>query len=299
MSTGIIEHQHRFPCQPPGGTILKPGSCECGTTYRQAEASKAFANAAALVADAYPLPAGDYLTGVAGDWHAVAHADAGQTAKWFGREVTYAVCGKLTRLSLRHPAYDPGSRPVSFQPCAECMWIVASARGELAAEVERLMPGNEDREILARLIPDPLIAVTAAAMIVEAATAGRDGATLDDPATIQLLAAISRHAPAILVPEDCAEGSCEHYPPGYDPLSGKGFECSRPQASAACAACSLQAGPWAGEWEGTFRYECKVPAPCAPLLALAEHATEALAEAKRDAAAAADWEREQAAGAIS
>jgi len=262
----------------------EPGPCECGRTYAQAEADRHFTTAAAMVAAAYPLPDADYLTGIQDTWHAVSHADADWSIRRSGRHITTAVCGRPTRLALKYPVYRRGRRPVSYKPCPECAWTVATARGEIDVEVARLMPGGEDRQVLARLIPDPLIAVTAAAMIVEAAAGGHGDYELDHPSTIALLAAVERHAPVILTPEDCADGDCEH---------GDGGECPRPHANAACEACSLQVGPWAGEWEGTFRHECTVPAPCPPLIQLAGYARKALEEAKQAAQAAADWEREQ------
>lgn len=30
--------KHSFPCQPPHGSILRPGPCDCGLTYAQHEA---------------------------------------------------------------------------------------------------------------------------------------------------------------------------------------------------------------------------------------------------------------------
>ena len=55
---------------------------------------------------------------------------------------------------------------------------------------------------------------------------------------------------------------------------------SLPDAAVACGACSLQAGGWAGEWEGQFTLT--VPAPCRVLLALTAHASEALRQALGD-----------------
>lgn len=274
-------HRHGFPCNPPGGSLLNPGPCACGKTYAQDEAGRAYTAAIALVADAYPLPDAEFLTGVQDGWHAVRRADAEWTAQHLGRDQTQAVCGKPVRLALNWPEYDGAKRPVSFDRCPECAWTVAGIRGQLAGEVERLMPSNEDRVILDGLMPDWMIAATAAAMLVEAVTEGHDDAVVEDePEWIQLLAAISRHAPVILHREECNDGDCEH--DGNCP------------ASVACAACSLQAGSWAGEWEGTFRHECTIPAPCAVLTRLAEHAVEALAEAKRGAAEAEAWLRKEA-----
>src|ERR1700689_5388755 len=125
MTTAAIEHKHRFPCNPPGGSFLNPGPCECGKTYPQDEADRALTEASALVAAAYPLPAGDYLTGVQDGWHAVARATAEQTRQWFGRTVTFAVCVRVCRLADKYGAYDPDAPPVAYGRCPECAWMVA------------------------------------------------------------------------------------------------------------------------------------------------------------------------------
>jgi len=33
-------HEHSYPCNPPDGTFLSPGACECGKTYAQAQAEQ-------------------------------------------------------------------------------------------------------------------------------------------------------------------------------------------------------------------------------------------------------------------
>jgi len=76
----------------------------------------------------------------------------------------------------------------------------------------------------------------------------------------------------LLVPEDCAEGSCDHGV--YEDDHGDKDEvwtCPYPDATVGCAACSVQAGSWAGEWEGQYAEECTVAAPCDVLRALARH----------------------------
>jgi hypothetical protein len=51
-------HKHAFPCNPPGGTFLNPGPCECGKTYAQNEADKALRHAVAALMSAYGAAAG-------------------------------------------------------------------------------------------------------------------------------------------------------------------------------------------------------------------------------------------------
>ena len=50
------EHQHLFPCNPPGGTFLYPGPCECGKTCEQDEADRMLAGALKVIAAAYGVP---------------------------------------------------------------------------------------------------------------------------------------------------------------------------------------------------------------------------------------------------
>jgi|GEM_PF-4150088 len=38
-----------------------------------------------------------------------------------------------------------------------------------------------------------------------------------------------------------------------------------------CPVCSVRAGGWAGEWEGTYRPECTIPGPCEVLRTMAGH----------------------------
>lgn len=50
------EHKHSFPCNPPGGTFLHPGPCECGKTNEQDEADRLLAMALEHVERAYGIP---------------------------------------------------------------------------------------------------------------------------------------------------------------------------------------------------------------------------------------------------
>lgn len=183
-----------------------------------------------------------FLAGVHHSWHAI---EAAQDR--FGDPLhAGAVCGAVVRPAVsrddesRPQPYDVASFPVSLDPCPACRWVVAARTGTLEAALAALS--------------DPLAHDVAAAVLAEAA---RDEREPDDPMTMQLLTAVSRHAPVALVSEGCSEGDCDHE-----------GDCP---SSSACRACSLQAGSWAGEWEGQYMAECRIPAPCAPLLALTAH----------------------------
>jgi hypothetical protein len=154
--------------------------------------------------------------------------------------------------------------------CAYCGWAVAIETGTISQRLDVLTPDGRTRAALARLVGDPL----AARRICEAVIAHASGPgaeyELDHGATIQILAEITRHAPTLGLPEDCAEDSCDHHLAGHgDQGLDASRECDYPVASAVCPACTLRAGAWAGEWEGTFMGECYIHAPCQVLAALA------------------------------
>jgi hypothetical protein len=292
---GSRPHACSFPCNPPGGSFLEPGPCECGKTYAQGQADELLAAAAEAAAAAYPLPDTPFLTGVSDRWHAIHRADAEWAVRQHGKDpAVHAACGKLARLARAWPVYGE-DRPRWLHRCPECAWTVAAETGDLDQQLQALIPPAADHAVLARLLSDPLIAVTAAARLVEAVTSGHADYDPDHPAVIQLLAAITRHAPVILVPEDCAEGTCGHCEDAAETGGGQPRECPRPDAAAACAECSLQAGQWAGEWEGQYLSECTITAPCPVLTALAEHAAKALEDTQRREQALAEWEAERAA----
>jgi hypothetical protein len=178
-----------------------------------------------------------FLVGVQDEWHAI---DAPATALRCELHA-WAVCGAVVRQAEPDQPYDFTAYPVSLGACPECLWTVAARTDALDAALATL--GH------------PLAHDIAAAVLNEAGRRELD--LYDAPEMIDLLTAVSRHAPARLVSEECRDGDCEH-------------EGDCPGRSA-CAACSLQAGSWAGEWEGQYRDECAITSPCAPLLALAAH----------------------------
>jgi hypothetical protein len=206
------------------------------------------------------LPDVPFLTGVgSGNWHAIPKDSLDCCGDGWADSVTFASCGELVRVARKFGAYSRTTTPVLYHPCQICAWTAAAAGGEAAlqAEADLLRPTADELPKLARLVPDPFVAVNACRAIL-ARERDEDEAEhgLDHPATIQLLATIAEHVPALLVSEECADGDCEH----------TGGAC--PPSAAACLACSLVVGDWAGEWQGQVRPECTIKAPCAVLLAL-------------------------------
>jgi hypothetical protein len=189
------------------------------------------------VLPAAAAPAG-FLTGVQDGWHAI---DAATIAPGCAGHA-WSVCSQLVRVARDDlQPYDPFVPPQSHAPCPACRWAVAAVTGTLDAALES-PPGGLARD-------------TAAAVLAWAREEDRDP---DDGHVLQLLAAVSRHSPAVLLGEACAEGDCD---------CGPG-ECP---GEPGCPACSLLTGPWAHGYEGLCMLECTIPAPCAPLLAIAGH----------------------------
>jgi hypothetical protein len=212
--------EHPLPIRIPGGTVFGGDWTDPG-----------------------PLPAEittpEFLAGVAPDGlHAIGVgallALAGCTAH------AWAVCGTLVQPVAGGQRYEPAAVP--WPACPECRWMAAARTNTQAAALAAM--------------GDPLAQAVAAAILVRARDEGRD---LDDARALQLLAHVSRHEPARLVDEGCAEGDHDGHEPGQCP------------GRDACRACSLQAGSWAGEREGQFLGECTILSPCGPLLALAAH----------------------------
>lgn len=144
--------------------------------------------------------------------------------------------------------------------CPHCAWQVAFEQHIEQDELAALAPAADELPALTRLLPDPQLAVR----ICEAILADRS-CDPDHPHKARLLAHATAHAPVLLLPEDCAEGSCDHG-------GGNGARiCNYPDAAIGCAACSVTAGSWAGEWEGQYAPECTVTAPCDVLRTLARY----------------------------
>jgi hypothetical protein len=199
------------------------------------------------------------MTGIAaGVWHAVERV-------WPPRvpgdpEQGLAMCGRggVTAVAAKLGGFDPNR--YRDRTCHECAWAAAIRVGTLDAELARL--GRADRTQTDPALmeaPEPLAARVARAIVAAKSAPGAD-CELDHPATVQLLGAVSAHAPTRLIAEECAEGGCEH--PGAQPC---------PTVAVACLTCSQLTGGWAGEWEGMCMPECTVAAPCEVLRTLAAH----------------------------
>lgn len=207
-----------------------------------------------------PVPDVPYLIGVqAGDGliHAVERARAGDTGGAAG-----SVCGEGVIVAVRWGGFHRGSEwtdRFAHRLCPHCAWTVALAQDTTEAELAAVTPSGAELAALRRLLPDPMIVPRICERILADRRAERDY-DAGSPRWVQLLGHVTAHRPVLLLAEDCAEGACDH----HDKASG----CYA-QAAVACPACSVQAGSWAGEWEG--QYECVVPAPCAVLPAMADH----------------------------
>lgn len=186
-------------------------------------------------------------TGISdGGWHAIVRAYRPRSGE--GQVCGQAACGATACVAAKFGPFDPDRFP--DRTCAACVWTVAIRTGTLTDRYERLAAAEGAPGLAAR--------------VAQAIVAGESwpvgGYELDHPYTVQLLSAVTAHAPTPLISEGCAEGGCEH-PPGQ--------RC--PTVAVACLACSQRSGSWAGEWEGQLMAECTISAPCEVLGTLAAH----------------------------
>lgn len=182
----------------------------------------------------------------AAGWHAVIRAYAPRTGE--GRECGEAACGATVGVAARFGPFDPDRVPE--RTCAACVWTVAIRAGTLADRYARLAAAEGAPGLAARV----------AQAIADGQSWPAGGYELDHPYPVQLLAAVTAHAPTPLISQECAEGGCIH-PPAE--------RC--PTVAIACMACSQRSGSWAGEWEGQLMDECTITAPCEVLTTLAAH----------------------------
>ncbi|WP_436764370.1 hypothetical protein [Streptosporangium sp. V21-05] len=199
-----------------------------------------------------PTKVAPFVAGIApgAGMHAVPR-DYAQRALAEGAGESGGLCGRRVLVAPRVGAFDRATLPA---------WAVAAnpeARsGAIERELDALTPTGTNRDVLEQLLGDALVVRHLCEAILAAARQpGADGL---DHAVIELLAHASAHAPVPLWPHDCAAGEC-HHPAGACPCV------------VACAACSLRAGSWAGDQEGTYRPECTITAPCQVLATMAAH----------------------------
>ena len=203
-----------------------------------------------------PVPIeGRPVTGVDNDrWHAV---DQVRPAVSGGRVPGVSVCGRGVDVARKFGAFDRDHW--GRRACPECAWLLAIRDHTLDAEYARLE--DHSAGALGQLASHVARAVVAAARAAQDDT----GSDLDDPRTVQLLVAVTAHAPTTIYDHACLEDECDHHEDHPDEHGGH----AHLPTAVACAACSLLEGSWAGEYEGAFRTECTVAAPCSVLTALA------------------------------
>uniref|UniRef100_UPI003F497933 hypothetical protein n=1 Tax=Streptosporangium sp. CA-256172 TaxID=3240076 RepID=UPI003F497933 len=214
----------------------------------------------------FALPAAPFIAGV--DPGTGVHAiprDYAVRALAEGSGESGALCGRRVLVATRvgNGAFDRVSLPAWATVCPHCAWAVAATltatgadEGAIERELDALTPTGPDRDALEQLLEDVLVVRRLCEAIL--ATAQQPESNDLNDAVVELLGHASAHVPVLLRPWDCAAGECDH-PPGA---------CS---GTAACAACSLRAGFWAGDQEGTYRHECTITAPCQVLATLAAH----------------------------
>jgi hypothetical protein len=182
--------------------------------------------------------------------------------------------GPLVRIPSIPIPFAHDAAPPWAKLCPTCCWTAATATAtataDLDVEIRAWELSGPTGSALARVLGGAidLHARVCRAIITDALTGtAQDPEDIDHPRTIQLLAAATVHRPILLVPEGCAEEPdvCDHRPPALP--ADDDWSCDFPDAHAACGACSLVAGSWAGEWEGQI--DISVDAPCSVLRALA------------------------------
>ncbi len=214
-----------------------------------------------------PLIAVQFVTG-AGDghmWHAI-DRDRAEDEAAQATGVAAAVCGALARLT-KYGVYDRTAVPVVYGPCPLCAWTVAIATSSTERELRLLTPDEHAAGALARAGAPPFLAVNICRAVLAHESSPDAEGGLEHEATVQILGHATSHQPALAISEDCAynDRACSHRPAA----AGSSWRCDYPGAEALCPACSLRAGSWAGELEGDIMEECRVPAPCGVLRALA------------------------------
>jgi len=188
-----------------------------------------------------------------------AAAERGPHAGW-----THAACGQPVVLARKGGEFrrdNPFLERAADRTCPSCAWTVALTLDRVDEELIALTPHGHEHDVLSRLISDPAVVARICSAILDQLSNDYEPA---HPHLVELLAHASRHAPVVLVPEDCAEGCC-----GHDIPADTHGRCCYPDAALGCAACSVRAGGWAGEWEGQYATECTVTAPCSALSTLA------------------------------
>jgi hypothetical protein len=192
--------------------------------------------------------------------HAVRHDEAADSladAFLDGRPYASCVCGCMGELVTAWGSFDRENERLVGERCPQCAWIVSIERGAIDEELAALTPRGTNFQVLSWYLKDPLITRHICEAIIARAQSDDTNYDLAHAMTIQLLAHAVTHAPTPLYTEQCAEAECDH------------AECPPPTAAVSCAACSLTAGVWAGEYVGTYLDDCTIVGPCSATITLA------------------------------
>ncbi|OHU47323.1 hypothetical protein BKG82_27105 [Mycobacteroides chelonae] len=215
--------------------------------------------------DWFPLPDAELVFGLGSNLcHAVARAAAvdaiGEGVICDARAIS--VCGELVGLAAGWGAYERGSRYLNrADVCHRCVWIVAAARAELAAQIADARVEERHERVVATALGDSTVGERLLQAIVDDPDiAGSLVGKLSRSHRTDLLALAAQHLPGVFVCDECGDGLDN---------SHEGESC--PVETAGCLACSPTAGPYAGEWEGQMLQECVVQAPCSVMRALCDY----------------------------
>ncbi len=211
------------------------------------------------------VPDVPYVIGIArdlGGLHAVPRDHAVRAAGQAGDDSPWpyvgAECGLAVIVARKWGEFRRGNEHLAtHRVCPRCAWVVALDQDRTDEELAALAPTPTEETAYRRLGADPTLLLRICRVILDQRRQEKDY-DADSPRWAQLLGYICAHQPEMLVSEDCAEGGCDH---------GDEVECLTASFTVACSACSLQAGSWAGEWQG--QYERILSAPCSVLLAMA------------------------------
>lgn len=216
-----------------------------------------------VLADLFALPDAELVFGLGSSRrHAVTHREAlaaignGPVRGSKG----FAVCGEIVRIAAKWGAYERDSEYLpGDRACAQCAWIVAAGRDEIAVQIEAAVPLPEEQEVTCEQLGDGLLGVKLLKAIADDRSLADVKGDFVRSSRVDLLALSAAHLPELVVCEQCLEVGNAH----------QGQRC--PATLVACMACTATAGPWAGEWESSILTQCTVAAPCSVLSALCAH----------------------------
>lgn len=150
-----------------------------------------------------------------------------------------AECGRTVRISRDWGVFERGNEKVDrLGACVRCAWTVALATGTAKRELAALHPSSAAmHNALVRLLPRPLLYLEICRkLLADMEDEGPDGRF------VQLPTAATQHRPRVMLDGLCCEDSCDH--------DEKPGDCYADADTVACGACTISAGPWAGECEG-------------------------------------------------